>query len=166
MSRLDHGEPGPTTTLTRAFRTRYLAPMNDLRGHDTAAVSWGHDRIDIFWADFDGALIHRSFADGAWTDPESLGGTLASGPAVTAWDVDRMEVFAVMQDGELWNRYWDGSSWHGWETLGGDLDPTGTPAASSWGPDRLDVFARGRDGMTWHRWWDGTRWVAWERLPR
>ena len=102
---------------------------------------------------------------GRWLEPESLGGSLASPPAVTAWAVDRMEVFAVFDDGELWDRYWDGESWHAWESLGGSLALGSAPAASSWGADRLDVFAAGVDGLTWHRWWDGTRWVEWERLP-
>ena len=71
-----------------------------------------------------------------WGEPESLGGTLASTPAVTAWAVDQLQVFAIFPDGELWNRYWDGKAWHAWESLGGEL--TGTPAASSWSrrPDR------------------------------
>ena len=51
----------------------------------TAAVSWGTDRIDLFWADADRALIHRAWRDGAWDDPESLGGTLASPASATAW---------------------------------------------------------------------------------
>jgi hypothetical protein len=109
-------------------------------------------------------LWHRALADGAWTIPESLDGTLASPPTVTAWAPDRMEVFAVFDDGALWNRYWDGDEWHPWESLGGALAPGSTPAASSWGDDRLDVFAVGADGETWHRWWDGSRWVDWERL--
>ena len=126
-------------------------------------VSWANGRIDTFWVDADRSLIHRAYADGR-VDPESLGGTLASPPAVTAWAVDQLQVFAIQDDRELWNRYWDGTSWHPWESLGGDL--TGTPAASSWGADRIDVFAPGRDGALWHRWWDGTRWVDWEQLAR
>jgi hypothetical protein len=130
---------------------------------DVAAVSWGPGRIDHFWVAGE-VLWHRTFSAGTWSPPESLGGTLASSPAVTAWAADQMEVFAVFPDGALWNRYWDGTSWHAWESLGGELETGATPAASSWGPDRLDVFAAGRDGTTWHRWWDGTRWVDWERL--
>ncbi len=72
-----------------------------------------------------------AFEADSWGDVESLGGTLASGPAVTAWAVDQMQVFAVFPDGELWNRYWDGASWHPWESLGGEL--AGDPAASSSG---------------------------------
>ena len=91
-----------------------------------AAVSWGEGRIDVFWVDFDGALIHRASQDGNWTEPESLGGTLASSPAATAWGVDELQVFAIFPDGQLWNRYWDGMSWHPWETLGGELTNTFT----------------------------------------
>ena len=61
-----------------------------------AAASWGPGRIDLFWVDDDRALWHRAFAGEGWLEPESLGGTLASGPAVTAWAEGQMEVFAVM----------------------------------------------------------------------
>ncbi len=132
--------------------------------HGVAAVSRGPGRIDLFWVDETRSLWHRGFRDGAWADPESLGGTLASPPAVTVWGDKEMIFFAVMPDGELWDRYWDGEAWHPWESLGGELEASATPAASSWGPERLDVFARGVDGTIWHRWWDGARWVDWERL--
>ena len=66
--------------------------MTDVRGRGAAAGSWGPGRIDTFWVEFDGALIHRAFDDDAWAAPESLGGTLASAPAVTAWAVDQLEV--------------------------------------------------------------------------
>jgi len=125
-----------------------------------AAVSWGEGRLDLFWVDAERALRHRAWnAATGWLPEESLGGTLASGPAVTAWAVGQMEVFAIFDDGELWDRYWDGMAWHPWESLGGSLG--GQPAASSWGPDRIDVWAPGRSGGVWHRYWDGTRWVDW-----
>ena len=129
------------------------------------AVSWGPGRIDRFWRGADRALWHQ-VGDGVdWSEPESLGGQLASAPAVTAWAVDQMEVFAVLDDGQLWDRYWDGQS-AGTPGSRSAASSRGDVAASSWGPDRLDVFARGHDGLTWHRWWDGSRWVEWERLPR
>ncbi len=127
------------------------------------ASSWGKDRIDLFWVGQDRALMHRWWDGSVWSADESLGGTLASGPAVTSWAVGEMEVFAIFPDGQLWDRYWDGAAWHPWETLGGEL--TGPPAASSWGADRLDVWAPGRDGRLWHRWWNGSEWVPWEQLP-
>jgi hypothetical protein len=110
---------------------------------DLAAVSWGEDRIDLFWTEDGGGLRHRASIAGSWAEAEDLGGRLASPVAVTAWAPDRMEVFAVFADGELWDRYWDGSSWHPWESLGGSLALGSAPAASSWGDDRLDVFATG-----------------------
>jgi len=127
-------------------------------------VSWGEGGIGRCWRDDADALWHRPFDGSAWGAAESLGGTLASGPAVTAWAPDQMEVFAVFPDGALWNRYWDGASWHAWESLGGQLATGTTPAASSWGADRLDVFATGIEGQTWHRFWDGSRWLEWARL--
>jgi hypothetical protein len=140
-----------------AHRRRY--PMDAV-----ASVSWGAGRIDLFWQGEGRALIHRSFSDGSWAEPESLGGTLASPPVATAWAADQLQVFAIFPDGQLWSRYWDGKSWHDWESLGGELDPTARPGASSWSADRIDVFARGRNGGIWHRWWDGKHWVEWEQL--
>ena len=63
----------------------------------TAAVSWANGRIDTFWVDTDRSLIHRAFADGAWLEPESLGGALASAPTATAWAVDELQVFAHLR---------------------------------------------------------------------
>jgi hypothetical protein len=114
------------------------------------AVSWGPDRIDLFWVDAQGALWHRAWNHSGWSEPESLGGTLVSPPAVTSWAANELEVFAVFPDGQLWDRYWDGQAWHDWETLGGELDPAGQPAASSWAEDRIDIFASGRNGRLWH----------------
>jgi hypothetical protein len=143
-------------------RAEYAAEMPDRDVRPAiAAVSWGPGRIDLFTIGADRDLVHRSFRDGVWGEPESLGGRLASAPAATAWAIDELEVFAIHDDGQLWNRYWDGVSWHDWEPMGGEL--TGDPAASSWSADRIDVFAPGRDGRVWHRWWDGTRWVDWEQ---
>src|SRR4051794_38327497 len=94
-----------------------------------AAVSWGEGRLDVFRVDGARVLWHRWWTPaGGWSTEESLGGQLASGPAVTAWAVGQMEVFAIFDDGELWDRYWDGAAWHPWESLGGSL--TGQPAAS------------------------------------
>ena len=65
----------------------------------TTAVSWGTDRIDLFWTAADGGLVHQVWRDGAWNDQESLGGTLASPASATAWSPDQLQVFAVFGDG-------------------------------------------------------------------
>lgn len=129
-----------TPPTISAGRLRPASNLTGMSEHATprgaAAVSWGPDRIDLFTVDEDAGLVHRVFVSGTWMASESLGGTLASAPAVAAWAVDQLQVFAIFPDGALWNRYWDGTSWHAWESLGGEL--TGAPTASSWvrGPDR------------------------------
>ena len=42
------------------------------------AVSWGRDRIDLFWVDRARALWHRTWERGAWAEPESLGGSVVT----------------------------------------------------------------------------------------
>ena len=100
----------------------------------TAAVSWGPDRIDLFWVDAAGALVHRA---SAW---RRLG---------CARVARRHAGFGAGRDGlgrrsapglrrssptaQLWNRYWDGEAWHPWESLGGELH---------WHPGRILVGRR------------------------
>jgi len=85
----------------------------------TAAVSWGAGRIDLFWVADDASLLHRAFIDGAWAEPESLGGDLdpSETPAASSWGADRLDVFALGRDGATWHRWWDGSRWVPWERL-------------------------------------------------
>ena len=132
--------------------------------NDVAAVSWGPDRIDLFWVDadrvlwhqaFDGALAHAGVAGrlpGVGTRSDGLGGRPDGGVR----GLRRRRPL-----GPLLGR--DGVARLG--IAGGSLAVGPTPAASSWSADRLDVFAAGTDGLTWHRWWDGARWVDWEQLP-
>lgn len=137
--------------------------MTDQPGlNGVAAVARAGGRLDRFWVGPGRQLFHGAYRDGAWAEPEDLGGRLASVPAITAWADEPMEVFAIFDDGQLWDRYWDGTSWHPWESLGGEFQPGSTPAAAALGPDRLDVIALGRDGRTWQRWWDGSEWVPWQ----
>ena len=73
-----------------------------------ASVSWGRDRIDLFWVGADRSLQHRWWDGRTWSSDESLGGDLAAAPTVTSWAANEMEVFAVFGDGQLHNLYWDG----------------------------------------------------------
>ena len=54
LARVPWRRPGTVATL---------AAEGDVDG--VAAVSWGRDRIDLFWTDAARALWHRSF-DGGW----------------------------------------------------------------------------------------------------
>lgn len=94
-----------------------LPSKTDTTRDGVTAVSWANGRIDTFWVTTDRSLIHRAFSDGAWREPESLGGVLASSPAATAWAMNRLQVFAIFDDGALSNRYWDGTRWVDWEQL-------------------------------------------------
>ena len=65
------------------------------------AVSWGEDRLDLFWIGDDGGLWHRAWSDGAWLSDESLAGEPASKPAAVSWAANEMQVFVVARDGHL-----------------------------------------------------------------
>jgi hypothetical protein len=129
-----------------------------------AAVSWGADRIDLFWVGADRGLWHRAWSGGAWLADESLGGEPASAPAVVSWAANEMQVFVVARDGQLWNIYWDGTAWHHWVEMGGKFSADANVAASTWGAERIDIFVSDR-GELWHRWWDGGDWVTWQLEP-
>ena len=127
-----------------------------------AAVSWGENRIDLFWVGADRGLWHRSWDGALWSADESLGGEPRSRPAVVSWAANEMQVFVVARDGHVWNIYWDGAAWHHWVDMGGQFTADARVAASAWGAGRIDVFVA--DGAElWHRWWDGTEWAAWQR---
>src|SRR2546421_633681 len=95
-----------------------------------------------------------------WSNWESLGGVLTSGPAVGSWAPDGLGGFVGGTDSALWHKWFDGG-WSNWESLGGVL--TSGPAVASWAPNRLDVFVRGTDSALWHKWFDGG-WSNWESL--
>ena len=50
-----------------------------------AATTWGPGRLDLFWVADDRALWHSASINGTWSEPESLAGTLASGPPAVPW---------------------------------------------------------------------------------
>ena len=131
----------------------------------TAAVSWGDDRIDLFWVGAD-RRAHPSVVPGRRLgrariprrDPRigARGDRLGRRPAPGLRHLPRRRALEPLLGRRLVACAGNRSA----------ASSRGTPAASSWSADRIDVWAPGRDGMTWHRWWDGTRWVDWERLPR
>ena len=87
-----------------------------------------------------------------WSDWESLGGVLTSGPGVTSWAPARLDVFARGTNNGL-HHLWYENNWSNWEFLGGELGSD--PDAVSWDKGRIDVFAKGLNNSLWHRWYDG-----------
>lgn len=132
---------------------------NDSLSSAPDAVSWGPDRIDIFWRGWDGTLRQKAWDGKAWSGTFNHGGTLTSGPAVASWDVNRLAVFARGPNNDVMQKRWTGSAWEDWKSIGGSV--TSDPAAVSRGGDRLDVFARGEDDAIWQNAWDGSSWSGW-----
>ena len=93
---------------------------------------------------------------------DSLGGDLASAPAVVHTGSGRLEVFVRGRHGDdLVQRTWNGTKWSGWKNHGGDL--ASAPAVVHTGSGRLEVFVRGRHGDDLvQRTWNGTKWSGWK----
>jgi hypothetical protein len=127
-----------------------------------AVASWGTDRLDLFARGTDGTLRHRIY-NGRWSNWESLGGAITSGPAAVSWGPGRIDVFARSTTGSVVYRTFSGGKWAAWSSLGGVI--TGEPAVSSWGVNRLDVFVRGTSNAVHHKAYNGTTWsTAWANL--
>ena len=139
-----------------------------IRGNPVA-VSWDHDRLDIFMTGTDGALYHKWWDGSQWgpsaTTFEFMGGEILGDPTVASWDHDRLDVFVIGTDEGLYHKAWDGTRWYpsvtDYENLGRPSTGSGlarNPVVNSWGHDRLDVFIVGTDGALYHKWWDGSNW--------
>src|ERR1051325_9535162 len=80
-----------------------------------------------------------------WSNWESLGGVLYSGPDACSWGPGRLDIFAKVAAGNINHKWLDNGQWHDWESLGtpvgGQFSGIVTdPSAVSWGKDRVDIF--------------------------
>lgn len=84
----------------------------------------------------------------------SLGGTVASDPAVGANADGRLEVFAVGPKGNMETAFQTAPNggWSGWASLGGNLE--GHPAVGHDEDGRIELFARDAGGTLVHAWQD------------
>lgn len=127
-----------------------------------AAVSWGHNRIDVFAIGAEENMVHIYWDGSQWSEIEDFGGSFHghTAPTAIARAKNRLDVFAVDRYSDtLAHKYWDGSQWSDWGALGGkDLDLQGTVAATSWGENRMDLVALGGDGQYYYKFWDGHQW--------
>lgn len=125
-----------------------------------AAVSWGHNRIDVFAIGDEENMVHIYWDGSQWSKIEDLGGLFHghTAPTAIARAQNRLDVFAVdSSSGTLAHKYWDGSQWSDWGALGGK-DLQGTVAATSWGENRMDLVALGDDEQYYYKFWDGHQW--------
>jgi hypothetical protein len=101
----------------------------------------------------------------AWSNWESLGGVLYSGPDACSWGPGRLDIFVKAAGGDIDHKWYDGR-WSdayipngGWESLGAPPanQVWSDPTAVSWGNGRIDIFVKGTTNALWHKWYDG-RW--------
>jgi len=135
-----------------------------------AAVSWGPNRIDLFYENaFPGVedvrlFVHRWSGDGVnWGEeffntPENA--AIYGRPAVASWGLGRLDIFVKGAHGYIYHKYFDGS-WGpagGWEYMGGGAVPA-NPTVVAWGPNRLDLFSRDYLNRVVTQAFNGTAWV-------
>ncbi len=142
-----------------------IVPPSPTAGNAPAAIGTAGPRFDVYDLTAGVSIEHASWTcPPGWSDPDNLGGTLKSGPAVASMvpGTDK-ELFAEGTDLSLQENVQaaDGT-WSGWSSLGGAL--SARPAAVSWGPGRVDVFVRGTDSAIWHKWLRNGVWSKWEGL--
>jgi len=130
-----------------------------------AAVSWGADKIDVFFHGTDNTLWSIWYDSRGWGSSfYQVGGTLygtagtASSPTVSSWGVNRLDVFVRGTDSRLWQKYWDGTTWSALIPLGGIL--AGDPSANArLGLQRIEIVApiddHGATGV-WRKYWPST----------
>lgn len=127
-----------------------------------------NEQIDVFARGSDNTLQHKRFNGTSWqAGSKSLGGVLASAPAVASRATTRLDVFWRASDNTVRQLYTsnNGTSWAPITNLGGAI--VSAPAAVSWSGDnnRLDVFGRGvNNDLQWRWWTPSTGWSAWTSL--
>jgi serine protease len=107
----------------------------------------------------------------------SLGGVLASGPAVGVNADGRIEVFALGTDNRVWHIVQtaaNSATWTDWEPLHTDGFPRGRRlegeiAVGTNDNGRVELFTRADDGTIWHIWQNapnagGNDWSGWASL--
>ncbi len=147
-----------TTTSRRWRRGQPRGHWENLGGewgaaNVPAAVSWGGQRMDLFYMSRQGgSLQHRNCDGGKWNNGgwQDIGGQVDSTPAAISRGRNCMDVYVKGADGQCWRRNYDhGGGWDSWESLGGDM--VGMPAAVSWGGEHTSVFAVDKNGRCYHR---------------
>lgn len=133
---------------------------------DPAAVSWGPNRIDVFWfvyALFGGpAELRHAFWDGSTWRNEVLHDTVAqpaSAPVVASWGVGHLDVMYRDNTGMLWRREFDrakknatGFDANGWQLSDSSVaSVSGDVALAEPTTNELHVFYRSGSGTLMHR---------------
>jgi hypothetical protein len=120
--------------------------------------------LDLMVRGQDNAVYQRTFAPATgWTPFSTIGGIVASAPAVASQSDEVISVFARAPDGSLLHREYGGRAWSSWVGFGGGS--LGAPAAVSRSAGVLNVYARGTDETLYTRSWTAAAgWGAWVQL--
>lgn len=118
---------------------------------------------DLFWKSSQSTLMHSWYIPASgWHGPQSMGGSMSSGPDPVTSGGGVLDVFFKGSDGHLWHVWYTGA-WYGPQDLGmGTLG--GAPEAVSSQAGVIDVFWRGTDDGLWHAWYVGGAWHGPQRL--
>jgi len=142
-----------------------------------APVSWGGQRMDLFYMSKDKTCHYKSRDWGhkeekyrSWSSWEDLGGDIDAAPAVCSRKKENMHVFCKGGDGQAWHRtynYGSGGGWGKWQAMGGNVKYE--PASCSWGKDHAAVYVSAPDGQCWHRRYyepkeNSGQWYGWQNL--
>ncbi len=160
-------------TATAMAQEWWSAPV-DLGGASLnsgpAAVTGGHNPIDVFYRGPNDHLWTSWWDGGAWwSAPADLGGVnLTSEPSAVAGGAHALDVFYRGPNNHLWMSSWPdkpGSPWwSGAADLGG-VALTSAPAAVTGGQHKMDVFYRGPNNHLWMSFWPDKPGSPWWSAP-
>jgi len=134
----------------------------DVYDDNPAAASRGPEEVYVFARrSSDGALLERHYLNGSWTDWQSLGGNLTSGPAAVGY-ANTIQVFARGLDGAIWTRILSNNTWGPWSSLGGYATSAPSVSVRRGAINYLDLAVRGGDSALYLRSYiPGSGWTNW-----
>jgi hypothetical protein len=119
------GAPGSTINREQVSNTaKGIGPP--------ALVSWGVNRLDIFFRGWDKAVYHmRSSGSTPWT-LDSLGGVILDFPSAVTTGGNTLRVYVRGRNSQLFEAWQtNGGPWHPWNSLSDVTGSTGTPLSGS-----------------------------------
>lgn len=104
-------------------------------------VSWGPNRLDIFYRTLNGTIHQKTYTPDGWSAWAPLGGNCVDEPAIVSWGLGRLDLFCVNKDtSQLQIKSYSNGGWGIGYNLGAAV--TGIPSVTTWGVNRLDIFVR------------------------
>ncbi|OMP76399.1 hypothetical protein [[Flexibacter] sp. ATCC 35208] len=70
------------------------------------AVSWGPNRIDVFYPGQTYNMMHKWWDGHNWSGDENLGGVLSSDVGVSSWAAGRLDCFVEGTDSQMYHKWY------------------------------------------------------------